>query len=137
MCNPHVIYDSIHFEQFSVMPPVLNWSYQKVRNRCRVVRNNLAKHHTYIIDYYNPSVRIFDLVYHTIHVMCISFTDKWRDQRFKVDSEQETFLEIIHDNFVYSQSFCHKSADRNQPKKLLLYFIYMSGLVPEPWLYVQ
>ena len=38
--------------------------------------------------------------------------------------------------FIYSQSFCQKSAERNSSKRYFLYFVLMSGLGLEPWLYV-
>ena len=47
--------------------------------------------HTYIIDHYNPSVRIIDLVSHTTYVVCVNFIHKWRDLQFKVDSELQIF----------------------------------------------
>ena len=34
--------------------------------------------HTYITRYYNPSVRIFDLVSHTAYIVCVNFIHKWR-----------------------------------------------------------
>ena len=47
------------------------------------------------------------------------------------------FLEkLFHDSFIYSLSFCQKSDERESPKKYILYFILMSGLGLEPWLYV-
>ena len=45
--------------------------------------------HTYIIDHYNPSVRIIDLVSHTTYVVCVNFIHKWRDLQFKDDSERQ------------------------------------------------
>ena len=92
--------------------------------------------HTYIIGHYNPSVRIIDLASHTIYVVCINITHKWRDLQFKVDSERQIFCEIFHGNFIYSQSFCQKSAERKSPKKYFSYFVLMSGLGLETWLFV-
>ena len=40
--------------------------------------------HTYIIGPYNLSVRITDLVSHTSYIVCVNFTHKWRDLKFKV-----------------------------------------------------
>ena len=34
---------------------------------------------TYIIGYYNSSVRIVYLVSHTSYVLCVNFIHKWRD----------------------------------------------------------
>ena len=47
--------------------------------------------HTYIIGNYNLSVRIIDLVPHTIYVGCVNFIHKWRDLQFKVVSERQSF----------------------------------------------
>ena len=84
-----------------------------------------------IIGHYNPSVNIIDLVSHTTYVMCVNFIHKWRYLQFKVDSERQIFWETFHGNF-----FWQKSADRISPKKYFSYFILMSGLGLEPWLFV-
>ena len=47
--------------------------------------------HTYIIDLYNPAVRINYLVSHTTFVACVNFIHKWCDLHFKLDSEQHIF----------------------------------------------
>ena len=75
--------------------------------------------HSYIIGHYNPSVRIIDPVSHTTYVVCIIF---W-----------ETF----HGNSIYSQSFCQKYSERKSPKKYFSYFVLMSGVGLEPWLFVK
>ena len=81
--------------------------------------------HTYIIGHYNPSVRIIYLVSHTTYVVCVNFIHKWRDLQFKVDSERQIlFWETFHGNFIYSQSFFQKSAERKSPKKYFLYFLF-------------
>ena len=41
--------------------------------------------HTYIIDHYNPSVRIIDLVSHTTFVVSVNFTHMWQDLQFTTD----------------------------------------------------
>ena len=87
--------------------------------------------HTYIIGHYNPSVRIIDLVSHTTYVVCVNFFYL----QFKVDSERQTW-ETFSGNFIYSQSFCQKSAERKSPKKYFSYCVLMSGLGLEPWLFV-
>ena len=56
------------------------------------------------------------------------------DVQFKISSERQIFWETFHGNFIYSQSFHQKSAGRKSPKKS--YFVLMSGLGHEPWLYV-
>ena len=64
-------------------------------------QNPITSIHIYIIGYYNPSVRIINLVSHTTYLVFVNFIHKWRDLQFKVDS----------------QSFCQKSAERKSPKK--------------------
>ena len=93
--------------------------------------------HTYIIGHCNPSVRIIDLLSHTTYVVCVNFIHKRRDlQFFKVVSERQIFWETFHGHFIYSPSFCQKSAERKSPKKYFSYFVLMSGLGLEPWLFV-
>ena len=98
----------------------------------RVYKNNYI--HTHIIGHYNPSVRIINLVSHTTYVVFVNFIHKWRDLQFKVDSERQIFPETFHGNFIYSQFY--SSAERKSPKKYFLYFVLMSGLGIEPWLYL-
>ena len=46
------------------------------------------------------------------------------------------FWETIHDNFIYSQSFCQKSAERQTPKKYFFHiFVLIFDLWFEPWPY--
>ena len=92
--------------------------------------------HTNIIGHDNPTVRIIDLVSHTTYVVCVNFIHKWRDLQFKVDSKRQISWEAFHGNSIYSQSFCQKFAERKSPKKYISYFILMSGLGLEPWLFV-
>ena len=82
--------------------------------------------HTYIIDHYNPSVRIIDLVSHTTFVVC-------RETYSLKSTPNDRFFEKL---FIYSQSFCQKSARKKSPKKYFSYFVLMSGLRLEPWLFV-
>ena len=58
---------------------------------CYMLNSNCLLLHTYIIGHYNPSVRIIDLVSHTTYVVCFNFIHKWRDLKFKVDSERQIF----------------------------------------------
>ena len=55
--------------------------------------------------------------------MCVNFIREWRDLQFNVDSERQTFEKLFHGRFIYSQSFCQKSAERKSPKKHFLYLI--------------
>ena len=66
---------------------------------------------TYIIGHYNPSVRIIHLVSHTSYVVCVNFIHKWRVIYSLKSSPNYRFLEKhFHANFIYSRSFCQKSA---------------------------
>ena len=54
--------------------------------------------------------------------MCVNC--KWRDLQFNVDSERQIFEKLFHERFIYSQSFCQKSAERKSPKKYFSYFFF-------------
>ena len=89
---------------------------------------------TYIIGYYNPSVRIIDLVSHTTYVVYVNFIHMWRELQSKVDSEQLIFF---WENFswpisIYCQSFCQKSAEMKSPKKYF-FFIFRFDAWPGVW----
>ena len=58
--------------------------------------------HTYIIDHYNPSVRISDLVSYTTYVVCVNFIQEWRDLQFKVDSKRQIFWETFLRQFLFT-----------------------------------
>ena len=59
--------------------------------------------HAYIIDHYNSSVRIIDLVSHTTDVVCVDFI------QFKFDSEPPNFENLA---ILFTlKSFCQKSAE--------------------------
>ena len=47
------------------------------------------------------------------------FIHNWRDLQFKVDFERQIFEKLFHGNFIYSQSFCQKSAERKLQKKYI------------------
>ena len=57
------------------------------------------------------------------HFVCFNFIRKWRDVQFNVNPERQIFVKLFHGRFIYSQSFCHKSAERKSPKKYFSYFI--------------
>ena len=93
--------------------------------------------HTYINNWsLQPFSQDYDLASRTTCDVCLNFIHTWRELQFKVDSERQIFWDTFHDNFIYSQSFCQTSAERKSPKKYFLYFVLMSGLGLEPWLYV-
>ena len=81
---------------------------------------HLTNHlHTYIMGHYNSSIRP-------------SF---WHHSRCNVVCERQIFWESLHGTFIYSQSFCQKSAERKSPMKYFSYLVLMSGLGLEPWLF--
>ena len=94
----------------------------------------ITTHHTYIYTYtighYNTSVRIIDLVSHNTYV-CVNFIDKWRDLHFLKSTPDDRFFEKL-----FMAIFCKKSTERKSPKEYFLYFVLMSGLGLECWLYV-
>ena len=94
--------------------------------------------HTYI---HNWPLQPFSQDYwpsfsHHLCCVCQFFIHKCLDLQFKVDSKRQIFWETFHSNFIYSQSFSQKSAERKSPKKYFSYFVLMSGLGLEPWLFV-
>ena len=89
-----------------------------VRTRCVPKMKWIFLHtYTYAIGHYKPSVRFMDLVSHTTYVVCVIFIHKWRDLQFKVDSERQLFWETFNGNFIYSQSFWQKSAERKSNRR--------------------
>ena len=60
-----------------------------------------------------PCNQDYGLASYTTHVECINFICEWRDLQFNVDSERQIFEKHFHDRFIYSQSFCQKSADQS------------------------
>ena len=92
---------------------------------------------TYIHNWpLQPFSQDYGLASHTTHVVCVNFIRERWDLQFNVDSERQIFEKLFHGSFIYSQSFCQKSAERKSPKKYFLYFVLMSGLGLEPWLFV-
>ena len=79
---------------------------------------------------YRPSFSLLFLLYALI------FMHKRREIKFKVDSERKILEKFFMAVFIYSQIFCQKFNEKKSPKKYFLYFVLMSGLWFEPWLYV-
>ena len=75
----------------------------------------------------------YDLACHITYVVCVNFIHECRDLQFKVDFEQWILEKLFMAILFYSQSFCQKSAERQQPKKYFFHiFVLMSGLGFEP-----
>ena len=72
---------------------------------------------TYLIDHYNPSVRIIEIVSHITCVVCVNFIHKGRHLQFKVVAGQNIFfVKFFMATFIYSQSLCQKYAEKKSPK---------------------
>ena len=56
-------------------------------------------------------------IHNLTHVVCVNFIHEWRDLQFNIDSERQIFEKHFHGRFIYSQSFCQKSAVRKSPEK--------------------
>ena len=79
--------------------------------------------HTYIHNWpLQPFSQDYGLASHTTHVVCVNFIRERRDLQFNVDSERQFFEKLFHGSFIYSQSFCQKSAERKSPKKYFFIF---------------
>ena len=76
---------------------------------------SIMKKHTNIISHHNPSVRINDPVYHTIYVVCVNFIHKSGTYSLKSIPNARFFEKRFMAIFIYSQSFCNKSAERKSP----------------------
>ena len=86
---------------------------------------NTQNIHTYIHNWpLQPFSQDYGLDSHTIHVVCVNFIPEWRDLQLNVDSERQIFEKLFHGRFIYSQSFCQKSAERKLPKKYFSYLIF-------------
>ena len=53
-----------------------------------------------------------DFTSYTTYVVCVNLKCEWQDLQFNVDFERQIFKTVI---FIYSRSFCHKSAERQPP----------------------
>ena len=86
--------------------------------------------HTYIIDHYNPSVRITaGLLTPLMLCALILYVSGGTYSLMSTPNDIFFFWEAFHGNFICSQSFCQQSAERKSPTKYFFpYFVLMSGL---------
>ena len=63
----------------------------------------------------------YNLAFHSTYVVCVNFIHEYRDLQFKVDYDRQFFEKNFSGNFIYSLSFCQKSAERKTPKNYFLY----------------
>ena len=94
---------------------------------------------TQILRLYNWSLQSFSQDYwlsfaHHLCCVCANFIPEWRDLQFKVDSERQIFLRNFSWQFYSHSEFILLRG--KLPNKYFLYFVLMSGLGLEPWLYV-
>ena len=83
--------------------------------------------HTYIHNWpLQPFSQDYGLASQPTHVVFVNFVREWRDLQFNVDFERQIFEKLFHGRFIYSQSFCQKSAERKSPKKYFSYFVLMA-----------
>ena len=79
--------------------------------------------HTYIIGHYNPFSQDYGLASHTTHVggvIIIYVSDGTYSITWTLN---DRFLRnFFMTGFIYSQSFCQKSAERKSPKKYFVIF---------------
>ena len=151
-------YRSAHAKQFN--PPSCTCSDSHVRSACVWPETLCISVHLYekyailviillcyIVVFYLfiffilrtiSSVRIIDLVSHTT-MLCVLIFLYISGGTYSLKSTpnyrfffEKFFMAILFD----SQSFCQKSAERKSPKKYFSYFVLMSGLGHEPWLFV-
>ena len=80
----------------------------------------------YTITYYRNLCVVYKCnpASHTTYDVCINFIHEWRDILFKVDSELQIFKKLSMAIFIYSQSFCPKSAEKNLLKKYFHNFVF-------------
>ena len=57
-------------------------------------------------------------------------------QTLKSAPNDRFFEKLFMVVFIDSQNFCQKSAEKKSPKKYFSYFIFITGLGLEPWLFI-
>ena len=81
---------------------------------------------TYIIGYYNPSIRISDLVSHTTYVVWVNFLYISNGTYSLKSTPNDIFFEKLSMVILFhSQSFSQTSAARKSSKNYFLYFVLM------------
>ena len=59
-----------------------------------------------------PFSQDYGLASHTTYIVCVNFICKWWDLQFNIDFELQILEKLFHGMFIYSQSYCQKSAER-------------------------
>ena len=85
----------------------------------------IRKLHTHI---HNSSLQPFSqdygLAFHTTYVECANSIQQWRELQFNVDFKRQILEKLFHGRFIYSQSFCQKSAERKLPNKIFFFYFF-------------
>ena len=72
---------------------------------------------TYVIDHYNPSVRITAQLLTPLMLCALICIHQRRDLEFNVDSERQIFEKLFHGRLI-TDSFCQKFAERTTAQLL-------------------
>ena len=77
----------------------------------------------------------YDVLSHTIYVVCVNFILRRWNLQFKVNSERQIFSRNFSWQFYFNtQSFCQKPLEIKSPKKYLFHiFVLISNLGYELW----
>ena len=94
--------------------------------------------HNYIIGHDNPSVRIINLVSHTTYVVCVLILYiSGETYSLKSTPNDKFFENLFHGSFYLLSEFLLEFCwEEIAVEKYFSYFVSMSGLGLEPWLFV-
>ena len=77
-----------------------------------------------------PFYQDYDLASHTTYVECVNFIYKWRDLKFKVDSELQIFWETFHGNFYLFSEFLPEILWEDVAEEIFSFWCLTWGLNP-------
>ena len=99
--------------KFSCIPLETCWERTKNCLLWILLRRCDWKIHTYTRHWSLQYLRQnYHLASHTTYSVCVNFINECRDLQFKVNCERHIFEKLFMAIFVYSQSLCKKSAER-------------------------
>ena len=116
-CNDQLCMYVLYFQKKKKFEKIFSSFFKAFSKKRRyladpVLKKNMRKSNirTYIHNWpLQPFSQDYGLASYTAHVVC---------------SERQIFEELFHGRFIYSQSFCQKSAEKKSPKKYFSYFIF-------------
>ena len=88
-----------------------------------LINQHVTVQTTYIINQYNPPIRIIAQLLTTLKLCTLIFISEWRDLEFSVDFERLIFEKLLHGSFIYSQSFYQKFVEEKTPQKYIFFHI--------------